>query len=40
MAGENDGGGGGCHSMWLVWWSWELRGHVVTGNGGIDGGSI
>ena len=36
--GENNSGGD-CHcSRGFVWWSWELRGRVVTGNGGVDGG--
>ena len=30
--------GGGRHSRWLMWWSWELRGCMVAGNGGDDGG--
>ena len=36
--GKNDGGGGRRHSRWLMWWSWELRGCMVAGNGGDDGG--
>ena len=36
--GENNGSGGGHCSRGFVWWSWESRGRMVTGNSGVDGG--
>ena len=38
VMGENDGGGGSHCSRGFVWQSWESRGCVVTGNGGVNGG--
>ena len=37
--GEDDGGGDGHCSRGFMWRSWELRGRVVTVDGGFDGGS-
>ena len=36
--GKNNSGSGGYCSRGFVWRSWELRGHVVAGDGGDNGG--
>ena len=37
--GENNGDGGVCYSRGLTWWGWKLRGHMVAGDHGGDGGN-